>query len=429
MTPTEPRKHTSATMPLRYRLLCRLAWPILLWMSWRQGVKADDSTLLPQRLARAPLPGAVDIWVHCASVGEVVTVAPLVDVLLDQGHRVALSVVTPTGAATARKRFGERLSVCYLPIDSARGCARFFAALKPLLGIVVETEIWPHLLNAAKRAGVTLAVVNGRLSSRTQNPPALLRPVLEHAVSQLDCVLARNAADADAWQTLGVDRARIRVSGNLKFAGLAGLASDPPRLHDAPYWLAASTHASEERDIARAWLATPAPRSHVLVIAPRHIARTPEIKAELEALGAKVALFSNADAMSDHNDIVLADSFGDLNAWYAHADAVFVGGSFAPVGGHNLLEPAVHARFITTGPVLHNFKEEAALLSQASGLTTVDDATDLIERISRALTDAQTRKQQGLNAQRAVSTVDGVLARYTAEIDALYARSNSDQPD
>ncbi len=423
-----PRAETPS-VPLRYRLLSRLLWPAMLLLSWRQGRTAGDHTLFSQRRARDLPTQPVAIWVHCASVGEINTAAPLIDALLERGHTLALSVITPTGAETARKRFGHRLTVCYLPIDKPGYCRRFLSALKPRIGLIVETEIWPHLFAEAQSLGVALAVVNARLSPRSRNAPAFLRGVQRNAVSRLEHVLARDGEEADAWRNLGAAPERVTVAGNLKYAALSRYATDPPRRCPVRYWLAASTHADEERDIAAAWMTRPERRDCCLVIAPRHVDRAGTIRRELEALGAVVAQHSRGETAGPDTDIVLADTFGEMQSWYAHADAVFVGGSFAPIGGHNLLEPAAFGRWIATGPSLHNFTHEAALLDAADALVRVPDAKVLVERVIGALADTDATRQRGACAREAVTNAADVLPTYLAEIDALYARSKVDHAD
>ncbi|MEM9601784.1 MAG: glycosyltransferase N-terminal domain-containing protein [Pseudomonadota bacterium] len=414
--------------PLRYRVLSRLLWPALAGLSWHQGRAAGDVRLLPQRLAYQLPDGPTEIWCHCASVGEVNTAAPLINALRQRGHRVHLTTVTPTGAETVRKTWGDAVSHSYLPIDTAAATGRFLAALRPTLGLVVETEIWPNLYAQARARGVTLAIVNGRVSPRTANAPRWWRPVMASALQHLHRVLARSERDAAAWRTLGVPPKRIQVTGSLKYAALATATTEQPRLCAVPYWLVASTHADEEQQIAAAWQAATARTRHTLVIVPRHVGRAVAIRRQLTALGLRVATRSLGETEAASPDVILADTFGELQAWYHYADAVFVGGSFVDTGGHNVLEPAVHAKWIATGPTVHNFQDEVDLLRQANAIACVSTPQALVSQVCEVLAQPELAQAQGERARAAVAEVADVLPRYLDGIAALYAASNATQP-
>lgn len=413
--------------PLLYRSLSRLAWPALALMSVQQARKSGDPTLLRQRLGRALPYRAADIWCHCASVGEVNTAAPLVDALLERGYRLHVTTVTATGAATARRHWGDTLAVSYLPLDSHRATSGFFDALRPRVGLITETEIWPHLYANAARAEVELVVINGRLSRRSLDAPDWWRAIVTDAVGRLHSVLARSQRDADGWRDLGVAAERIAVLGNLKYAALGDQPSAHQRLLEQPYWLAASTHADEERDIASAWAKAPTRTGHKLVIVPRHIDRAGYIRRQLDEAGLRVAQRSAGDPVAEHTDVVLADTFGELQSWYAAAEAVFVGGSLVDIGGHNVLEPALHGRWIATGPSVHNFCEEIDYLRQQRAITCVQSARELVEQVCSALRGTDLAAEQGQRAREAIEAIQGVLPRYLAAIESVYASTNHDQ--
>ncbi|MEM6986248.1 MAG: glycosyltransferase N-terminal domain-containing protein [Pseudomonadota bacterium] len=417
------------TPPLLYRVLTTLAWPVLALVSARHASKARDKTLLAQRLGVGVPTQTTDVWCHCASVGEVNTAAPLIEALLSKGYRLHITTVTATGATTARKRFGERVPHSYLPVDTASATRRFFNALRPRLGLITETEIWPQLYAAAERADVALVVVNARVSPKTAKAPNWWRPIMADAVGRLERVLARSARDASAWHALGVDTRRIEACGNLKYAALHTVEMDTARLLDRPYWLAASTHADEERDIAAAWTRSAQRTGHTLVIVPRHIERAARIKNQLLELDLTLALRSDGDPVNADTDVLIADTFGELNAWYAHASAVFVGGSLCNVGGHNVLEAAVHGRWIATGHAVHNFQEEIDYLAEHSAITRVQTAEALVEQVCSALENNDMARLQGERARSAVKATHDVLPRYLDAIDAVYASTNARQPD
>ncbi len=207
--------------------------------------------------------------------------------------------------------------------------------------------------------------------------------------------------------------------GNLKFAALE---QPQPTFDDAigrPYWLAASTHDDEELQLCR--LISTLPRSHLLVIAPRHPQRSAKIQQQLAALAVPFAVRSANQPLDEHTQVYLADTLGEMPQWLQNATAVFMGGSLVPVGGHNVLEAASAAAPVVTGPHMSNFKEEVALLRPSGAVVVENDAAAVIARIAELLNAPETAREKGLAGQAAVALQRGVLQRYTEALAPLIA--------
>lgn len=402
--------------PLRYRLALACLRPLLaavtLWQAWR----ARDPRFARQRLGRGfPAAGPRrPLWLHCASVGEVNAARALIAQLraTEALAPVLVSTTTPTGADAVRRLGWDDVRHVYLPLDHPGALRRAFDALRPRALVLVETEIWPNLIHAAAaERGLPLAVVNARLSPRTLEAPSWLRPVYRQALGRLDAVLAKSEADARGFVALGATPARVRTLGNLKFAAAAVEAAAEPRPFDRPFWLAASTHDDEELQLARALHQRPMDAG-LLVIAPRHPARSVKIQRQLRELGVAFAVRSLEQPVTAETRVYLADTLGEMQRWLQHAELVFMGGSLVPVGGHNLLEPAAAARPIASGPQLHNFAEEAALLRPSGALAVFEDAAAVVDYAAELRADPARARQLGEAGARALAAQGQVLEDY-----------------
>ncbi len=357
---------------------------------------------LRERLGWAPQRDDDPLWVHCASVGEVIAALPLVRELAAHGHGpLLLTTNTPTGRHVAEQRAPSGVDCAYLPLDRPGPVRRFLGRARPRAGIILETELWPWLFTAAYRRGIALALVNARLSSRTLHAPRWLRIAFEQCVQRTAAILARSAEDAEGFRDLGAPRERVRVIGNIKFA--APVAAAHARLDlGRPFVLAASTHDDEERQLAAAWTRDGASRI-LLVIAPRHPDRGKSIADGLQELGLAVARRSLGEPVSDDTDVYLADTLGELPALIAGAELVIMGGSLIARGGQNVLEPARAARAILAGPHMGNFREETAALVAAGGLRQGADAVEVTAAARELLADPAKCRAMG---ERAASVLD-----------------------
>jgi len=372
-------------MRLLYSLAWLLATPLamayLLWRSIRQPPYrahwAERFGWHSRRAGSQPL-----IWLHAVSVGETRAAQPLVKALAakyPQAH-VLITCMTPTGRETASELFakplGERFHQAYLPYDQAGAQRRFLKAWRPQVGLLMETELWPNLMVAATEADVPVALVSARLSQKSLDRGLRQRALIVPAAKQLSCVLAQSEGDAARIAQLG--RPVDGVTGNLKFDN----APDAALLDRGRGWrarigrqvvLAASTRDGEEALILDAWqrLAISPSRSHtvtadaampLLVIVPRHPQRFDAVVREAEATGLRVA---RRTALDDPQfdastiDVLIGDSMGEMDAWYALADVTLMGGSWLPFGSQNLIEPCAVACPVLLGPSTFNFADAA----------------------------------------------------------------------
>lgn len=403
-----------------YGLLTRLAGPLALgYTLWRAG-RDGGRRYLRQRLGRGAPEGPFDRWLHCASVGEVRAAGPLVRALAARDERLLVTTNTPTGAEAALATLPEPVRHAYLPLDLPGAVGRFLDRARPACGLVVETELWPHLFAACARRGVPLAIVNGRLSPRTLEAPGWLRKAYAGALRSLAACYARSEEDAERYRSLGMPPERIEVLGNLKFAQTAELRREAgiARPVERPYLLAASTREGEEALLVRLWRRL-GDGERVLVIAPRHPERRETVLREIRAVTERVAVRSQAEPVTADTEVYLADTLGELPGFMAHADLVVMGGSLVPKGGHNLVEPAALGRAVVVGPHMENFAEEARMLVAGGGAVQVADEEELAEPLAALLADPAERERIGGAGARLVAEQAAVLDRYLEAVDRV----------
>lgn len=376
--------------------------------------------MLRERLGRyteAEIPDSAagrPIWLHCASVGEIRTAAPLVSTINQQRPDIPLLVTTATatGAETARNKLPAGTFHAYQPIDWPGAVNRFLDTYHPRLAVILETEIWPNLFFAIKRHGIPLLLANARLSTRSIEVPALVRRLQASALTRVDVVLARSTEDAKRFSKLGVDPAHIQALGSLKLANFESTQVEPIPLGRKAI-LAASTHDDEEQRIAMAWAAS-RHEQHVpqlLVIAPRHPERGPRIRDSLKRSGFSVALRSAHEDWQDAQ-IYIADTIGELESFMAAAQLVIIGGSLVDRGGQNLVEPARLGLPILFGPHMDNFAEESEKLRSAGGAQRFLNDTDLQRAIIELFRDPEGRQRLGDNAAATVAAAQDIATLY-----------------
>lgn len=357
-------------MPARlaYSLLWFLALPcVLLRLVWRARRQPGYLADLGQRFARyaGPAPERV-IWLHAVSVGETRAAEPLVRALRARwpDHTVVLTQMTPTGRETAQALFGRDagVRVVWLPYDLAPLARRFVAHFAPRVGIVMETELWPNLLLAAREAGVPVLLANARLSERSARRYARWPTLAALTVGALDAVGAQT--EGDAVRLRGIGAHPVEITGNVKFD-----IEPPPALLELgarfragfggrPAVLAASTRDGEEALILDAFAAQ-APTNALLVLVPRHPQRFDEVAALVRARGLALARRSLDEAVTADTRVWLGDSMGEMFAYYAAADVALIGGSWLPFGGQNLIEACAVGTPVVVGPHTFNFLQVA----------------------------------------------------------------------
>ncbi|WP_440941129.1 lipid IV(A) 3-deoxy-D-manno-octulosonic acid transferase [Immundisolibacter sp.] len=394
-----------------------IAFGRLLWRSRREAAyrrRWHERLGLPRGL---PTGG---VWLHAVSVGEVNAAAPLIEALLARYPQLPLTVttITPTGSAQLRRRFDRRVTHCYLPYDTPGAVRRFFDRLQPCVGVIMETELWPNLLFTATARNIPVILANARLSERSARGYRRWSALTAQTLSQLAHAGAQTATDATRLRTLGLAAARVTVTGNIKFDAqradpASGVALRQRLGRDRPVWLAASTHAGEEDAVLRAHTALRERHpTAALILAPRH----PQRFDEVAQLCQKQGWATRRRSTDDHADctVYLADTLGELPGLMAAADVVFVGGSLAPVGGHNLIEPAQQSKPILFGPHMHNFWELRSQVLTAGAGAEVMDADALATQLHTLISTASARDRMGRAASVLVSQHRGATARTLA---------------
>ncbi|HEV2706729.1 MAG TPA: 3-deoxy-D-manno-octulosonic acid transferase [Pyrinomonadaceae bacterium] len=388
-----------------------------------------------ERTGRVPhvRAGAPVIWLHCVSVGETQAARPLVRALLNAfpSHKLVVSTTTLTGQKVAREVFGQTAAlVFYFPFDWAWSVRRALRAVNPAVVLVMETELWPRFFRECRARGVPVALVNGRLSEKSFRRYRLVRSFIRRVLSDLSLAVMQSPEDAGRVRALGLASERIKVSGNVKFDAESSTVetalTDELRARfsfdeERPLIVAASTHAPEERILLEAFklLGDARPTLHPrLLIAPRHPERFGEVASLLEASG--LAWARRSSAMRDEDaraDVVLLDSIGELRAVYPLAGIVFVGGSIARTGGHNVLEPASAARCIVTGAQTWNFTAVVRAMRERDALVQLPDVDEeeaarlLADVLANYLTDDARRRALGARARAALEENRGATAR------------------
>jgi len=398
-----------------------LAVPALPWL-WHRGLLAG----VGQRLGRIPpLPrGATPLWLHAASVGETLAALPLLQALRSRGLvgvPLVVSNTTLTGRALARREIAPQVSTL-LPIDPLHIVDRALRQVRPGVLLIVETEIWPGLLRGADRAGAGIAVVSGRMSERTHRRYAAAAPLFRGALGFVDVFCMQTEEDAARVRDLGAPASRVHVTGNLK-AAAAERAGAPPveGIAGRPVVVAASTQPGEEAFVldtaAQLW------REHgdlLLVLAPRRPERFDEAASLLEDRKIPFARRSQGDDRIDSNvRVLLLDTLGELARFYPRARAAFVGGTVAPIGGHNVLEPATAGVAVSFGPSLGNVRPAARALVDAGGGFEVGTAAELTAHWRAMLDSEDAARLAGERAREVAAERAGVVAATMARIEPL----------
>lgn len=407
-----------------YRLLLRVLAPaILLFNAW-QALRAGELRLFRQRLGVClPRRSDAPLWLHAASVGELIAAQPLITGLKERFPHIPIVVttVTPTGAKLAKQRLPKDVQHFYLPMDWPGATRRFLRAMQPRAALIMETELWPNLFANIAQQNIPLIIVNGRLSTRTRNAAGWIKMLYAISLKNVSAILARSTDDADAYITLGTPIEKVRTLGNIKFASTSKADTQVIDL-GRPYVLAASTHENEEQQLAQLWQEMgEQTQGRLLVIAPRHPQRHNSILDQLSDTfpPKQIAVRSREDSISADTQIYLADTLGELEGFMAGADCVFMGGSLIPRGGHNILEPARLGKPIVFGPHMNNFNEETRLLLQAGGAKQIADSQALHETLSDWLAHPEKAANYGQQASQYMSAQSEVLDQYLQSISEL----------
>lgn len=376
----------SAMLRLPYSLLWYAALPaVLLRLAWRARRQPAYLQHVAERFAHyRASPTRPVIWIHAVSVGETRAAEPLVRAILERlpDHEVLLTHMTPTGRETAGTLFGhtQRVRSVYLPYDIGLLSQRFLRHFRPRLGIIMETELWPNLLLACRKASIPVMLANGRLSARSARRYARWPALTALTLGTLDAIAAQTQEDASRLSSLGASR--VAVTGNIKFditpppATLALAATMRDRIGPRRIVLAASTREGEEALMVDAF-AKHAPANALLVLVPRHPQRFEEVAELVRSCGLSLQRRSEDMAVHAATRVWLGDSMGEMFAYYRLADVTLIGGSWLAFGGQNLIEACAVGTPVLIGPYTFNFEmiaEQAVAAGAALRFDTVESA-------------------------------------------------------
>ncbi len=433
--------------PLWYRLLIVLLVPLYRLRLWMRSRHEPDylselserfGPFAPSHIAlshsalshSAPTDSQRPVWVHAVSVGETNAAQPVIQWLLDQGYPVLVTNTTRTGKARVRQLFGKyppsQLESLFLPVDREAVLRPFIEQFQPRLVLLMETELWPTLLALLNQQGIPAMLLNARLSEKSAAGyarfPSLTRPML----AALNRIAAQDEETARRLIALGARPDTVIVTGSLKFD-----LQPPPDLPEQVIQLrqqwalsgrrvlvAGSTHEPEENQLLNIFKALHERFPDVvLVLVPRHPERFGTVAALITEKGWPLARRSAGDSIAQETAVYLADTMGELWLWYALSQMAFVGGSLAPTGGHNPLEPARLGVPVVMGPNTQNFASIVAALEASGGLVQVTEVSGVYAQWAAWLQDESQRVSAGKAGQHFMQANQGALQRQLALVE------------
>ncbi len=379
------------------------------------------------------------LWVHAVSVGEVRVAVPLVKAVRARfpAGRILVTTMTPTGSVQVRQSLGDTVEHCYAPYDFPGAVRRFLSHVEPGLAVIMETEIWPHIISQCAERRAPSVFANLRLSAKScrryRRVRWLLRPILE----MVTAFAVQTRADADRIVSLGARRDAVSVTASIKFevalpASLREVADGLRREwgRDRRVWVAGSTHDGEEELLLDVYerLRRDVP-DLLLVIVPRHPERFSTVVRMCRRRGHTVRRHTDVGPRPTAEvEVYVGDTMGELPIFYAAGDVAFVGGSLVPIGGHNVLEPCAVGVPVVFGPHMHNFGEIALITVQRGAGQQVSDGAELEHVVARYLSDANLRFQVGETGRSMVAENRGALGRTVAVLEPYLAAASKQLP-
>lgn len=412
-----------------YNALITILYPLVIkrYVEKRKQKGKEDITRFNERIGRPkmPRPEGRLFWLHGASVGESVSMLPLINRILETypDAHVMVTTGTVTSADVMQKRLPERAFHQFIPIDNPIFTTRFVKYWHPDVALWFESEFWPAVLSSIKRKNIPLILINGRISNKTFKRWQQFDFICKELLGCFSLCLGQSEEDAYRLRVLGAKDAVCL--GNLKYAGLPlpidERAKDDllKQIGSRPLWLASSTHNDEEVRVAKVHKRLKEKFSDLLtIIAPRHPNRGKEVAAELNRLGLTTALRSAQEMITPKTDIYIADTIGEMGLWYDIAGIVFIGGSLIPHGGQNFIEPSRVRDAVIVGPHMHNFTDAMSRAKKADAVMQVVDTEELGEVVSELLANKNLLEaKQSLAYNWAASetkVLDGIMDKIKA---------------
>jgi len=369
------------------------------------------------------------IWIHAVSVGEVQAAVPLIHVLMQRFplQKIIVTTVTPTGASRVVELFGEAVVHCYMPFEFPNAIRSFFTSVKPRVAMIMETEIWPNLYRGCGVRSIPLILVSARISPKSIPGYRRLVPLIRETLSHGIIIAAQSQADASRFLELGADPERTHVTGNIKFdiEFDQAIVSRGKQLRSAlfacrPVWIAVSTHRGEEQQVLEAHrILLKAHPDLLLVLVPRHPERFPEVRELIEKSSFTVVSRTSDQPATASTEVFLVNTMGEVPLFFAASDISFIGGSLVPIGGHNLLEPAIQELPIITGPYLFNTEEIAENFVKHDACVVVANGVELAAAVLVLLDDPDEATKMGKRGLKVVEQNSGSLQRLLVLLEPL----------
>jgi len=413
---------------------------LLIWKKARAGL-SQKLGIVPDELRRFAQqldPARRRVWFHAVSVGEFNALLPLIESFRSRhpDYQIFVSTTTATGQEQARQRCSSFAQVFYFPFDLPWITSTWLNLLRPELVAIIETEIWPGFMNECRKRDINVVLVNGRLSPRSFKGYMRWQWFFAPVLANFNAIAVQSESEKERYAALAGQRhaAAITVCGNIKLDGLkacspAETVQIRDRLNlkaDDFVIVAGSTHEGEESAFLAALKALDG--RFKLILVPRHPERFDRVAQLIESSGYRARRFTRQEGFANSHDVYLLDTIGQLGKYYSLAQIAFVGGTIAPVGGHNLVEPCAHKAAVICGSHVHKTKDLFQKLNEREALLMVHDEKDLISSIRRLLESPAERIELGENGFRFLAENQGALAKTLSLLEKYLDRSESNQP-
>ncbi|TPW30867.1 3-deoxy-D-manno-octulosonic acid transferase [Martelella alba] len=408
-----------------YRFAGVAVYPLLPFIYRRRARRGkEERARKAERFGRTRVarPNGPLVWIHAASVGETLSVAPMMEKIAALGINVLLTTGTVTSAKLAAERFPDQVIHQYVPFDVPRAVSRFLDHWRPDVAINVESEIWPTIMGQLSKRNIPQIFVNGRISDKSYDRWLKRRDFARSLFSQIASVLAQSDLDGERFRELGA--MRVSVTGNLKVdrdpppADEVVLATLRREIGDRLVWAGISTFEGEEKAVSNVHRVLKSRVPGLLtVIVPRHPERCDQLTALFQAKGLNVVRRSEGAAITAETDILLGDTMGEMGLYLRLARIAFVGRSLTATGGQNPLEPAMLGAAIISGPHVQNFQDTYQKLRAAGAARTADTVEQLARNVYQLLSVEKARDEMVVAGYRTVESMRGALAETMKHLD------------